>query len=285
MQRWKNKDLEVLTCLYPQHGAKYCAELLRRSEDSVAWKAHSLGLCVTKRRRSAAHSQFRPKLTKVAAINFVNFRDEKVVYLLGLLWADGHLNNKSQKYRIAIEAVSSDLDETDYIFASTGEWGKYVRNRKNRKSQTLRVTSNKELFEFLASHNYLKKATAPCTIVGSMPINFVRFFVLGLLDGDGCWYFNDNNYLAQCVFTGAFNTDWSWLKKILEGMHVTYSIKSKFTKKQKYSQLIVAKHSHVKRLGEFLYSDHNIGFLRKRKKFNDWVYRPVNKPIIVEITK
>ena len=56
---------------------------------------------------------------------FQNIYNKEVAYILGLLWADGNVNNRYNNYDIKIEANIDDMLEIENIIMKTGNWKKY----------------------------------------------------------------------------------------------------------------------------------------------------------------
>ena len=54
-------------------------------------------------------------------------------YILGLLWADGSIDKKTNS--INLECVIDDINEFYPIFETVGQFNLYSRSRENRKTQ------------------------------------------------------------------------------------------------------------------------------------------------------
>ena len=189
------------------------------------------------------------------------------VYILGLLWADGHINKKSNS--ISIECNRDDIDFFYSVFKETGEYNLYYRHRKNRKEQGVINCSSYELSNFLKENNYMEKSLlSPNKILSKIPENLIHYFFLGWSDGDGCFYHNTKKTLIQFIISGSYEQDWSSLTNICEKLKINFKI-DRFTtnKNHKYSRFLIYRNEDILNFGNFIYSGKNLGLSRKFEKF------------------
>lgn len=196
-----------------------------------------------------------------------NFTPESV-YILGLLWADGTINKKGNG--ISIECIEGDMDYFYKIFQTTGNYGFYTRNRINRKTQKTIACSSKELSIFLKENDYtIKSNSSPTKILDKIPIHLKKYFFIGWSDGDGCFYYNENQYVTQYVMSGSYDQDWSSLSIQCEKLSVKFKINRIITKLgHKHSSFRISNMSDTIKFGDFLYENYKIGLKRKYDKFN-----------------
>jgi hypothetical protein len=212
-----------------------------------------------------------------------NFTKESV-YILGLLWADGHI--RRQQRLTSINCSEIDIDEVIPIFNKTGEWmvSKTIEktfNGKKVKSQKRISTSTWGLFNILTQYDYLTKSfSSPSKILNTIPNELKKYWFRGYLDGDGCIKLG-KQYGVDIVFAGHYEQDWNFMSDLCNELGISFSINKTVTKKGKYSHFRVNKKNDVKRLGEFIYSEYdNIGFSRKYNKFLEVISYIKNKESI-----
>lgn len=115
--------------------------------------------------------------------SLIDINNKDFCYLLGIFISDGHMDNK------CIYISQSDapfLHKLQKIFEHTGKLYKVSNNIPNI-CYSFHIVSSK-LRDFLSSYKITsnKKLNAPYIECGSLEKHFIR----GLLDGDGCLYYN-----------------------------------------------------------------------------------------------
>ena len=99
---------------------------------------------------------------------FTNDFTPESVYILGLLWADGYTDKKSN--RVSIECVKDDIEYFYPIFQTTGDFKLSERHRPNRRLQGTISKSSLELSTFLKENDYGDKSlSSPNKIAGFVP--------------------------------------------------------------------------------------------------------------------
>jgi hypothetical protein len=198
---------------------------------------------------------------------FLSDITKESAYTLGLLWADGYIEKGKYKYAVTIECLSEDMEYFSTILSKTGSWSFYNRTRKNRKPITKAHTTNKIFNQFLISKGYKNKSyISPNEIVKIIPESLRSFFILGVIDGDGCFYFNQKRGLRQFTITGTLNQDWALFEEYFSKLSITYKIIRKENQKTGYSQIRVTNRDNINKLGDFIYND-NLGLPRKKSKY------------------
>jgi len=145
-----------------------------------------------------------------------NFTKESV-YLLGFIWGDGYVSNSGTNKQIRIECLSDDIDSLIPIMKKTGAWCINNIQRKNRKPVKLASTSNKELVEFLINNDYKKKSIkTPEKIWNLIPDDLKKYFILGWIDADGCFYWNEKHKLRQFYISGSYEQNWNIFEELLK---------------------------------------------------------------------
>jgi hypothetical protein len=138
-------------------------------------------------------------------------------YSLGFIWGDGHVVKKLNEIRI--EIVSKDAHQIIKILKKIGRWTFYERTRKNRQPQTTIRTSDIKFKKFLEKYNYTTKSS-DCTIFYELSDDLKKYFLLGLLDADGC-IDKDRNHVS---FSAPYEQDWKFLEIYLKNNNIEYKI-------------------------------------------------------------
>ena len=209
-------------------------------------------------------------------VNFKLFKENIIkesAYILGLLWADGHI--LINKKLTTINCVENDLKEVENVFLKTGDWLisepiKKVYNGEEVKTQKKISTTTWGLFEILKENDYITKSfSSPNKILSIIPPELKKYWYRGYLDGDGCIKLG-KKYGVEVVFAGTYEQDWSFIVNLCNELNIDYSIDRRIVKKGKYSHFRVNKKNDVKVLLDFIYSEYsNIGFSRKFKKYQE----------------
>jgi len=198
---------------------------------------------------------------------FISDFTKESSYLLGFIWGDGYISNGGTNKQIRIECVSDDINKLMPIMKKTGVWCFNKRKRINKKREvTIASTSNKELIEFLIKNNYKDKSNmTPEKIFNLIPSQYEKYFILGWIDADGCFYWNEKHKLRQFYLSGSFEQDWGVFEQILNQLDVQYKI-IRVNNKTKYSHIRVTGKLNINKLGNYIFDD-IIPFQRKYDKY------------------
>lgn len=209
-------------------------------------------------------------------VNFTLFDEnfsKESVYILGLLWADGHI--REEKKLITINCSETDVNDVTGVFKKTGEWNfskpiKKFFNNKEVKTQKRISSTTWGLFEILKKNDYvIKSISTPDKILNQIPQNLKKYWYRGFLDGDGCIKLG-KKYGIEVVFAGPYLQDWSFMVGLCDELEIDFSIDNRLVKLGGYSHFRVNKKNHVKKLCDYIYNDFDdIGFIRKYKKYLD----------------
>ena len=263
---------------YSTIGLKKCAEVLSTTKAKVQTIVNRHNLKLDKISKSIILSNRYNKTQEEHKVNISKFTtdiDSNSAYILGLLWADGYIHkiksNPNKKYDINLECVDDDMLYFRLILDKTGNWYYYTRKRGDYKPITKATTNNKKFLIFLTDNNYdLKSIKSPNKIINKLPDNLVKYFLLGVIDGDGCFYFNKKQYLRQFTISGSLKQDWSAFESIFDKLNIEYKINRKQNKKNGYSQIRITNKNNILKLGNYIYDTieiDNIGLPRKYNKY------------------
>lgn len=188
-------------------------------------------------------------------------------YLLGFIWGDGYISNSGTNKQIRIECVSEDINQLKEIMKKTGIWCFNCRKRINKKREvTIASASNKELVEYLIENDYKNKSiVSPEKIWNLIPDKFKKYFILGWIDADGCFYWNEKYKLRQFYISGSYEQNWIVFENLLKSLNVEYKI-IRISNKTKYSHIRVTGKLNINKIGNYIYND-VIPFQRKYEKY------------------
>jgi hypothetical protein len=203
---------------------------------------------------------------------FNNSFTKESVYILGILWADGHIRvNKSTKM-VSINCVEKDMEEIKNVFMKTGDWIysnpiKKYHKEKEVKTQRKLSTTTWNFYDLLYEYGYNNKENGEITVLDLIPKDLIKYWFRGFLDGDGCIRLG-SKYGISVVFAGPLNQNWSFLHKMCENMLINYRIDKLTNKLGGYSHFIVHRKNDVKKILDYIYSDYDfIGLSRKYEKY------------------
>jgi hypothetical protein len=271
-------NIEFIKNNYCKLGLKQSSEILNITKGKVTYIVKKFNLTLSKEEKSKILSETRAKKQNEHDVNINNFTteiNENGAYILGLLWADGYIANNNpntkQKYDINLECINEDMESFKTVLVKTGAWNFYYRQRKDWKPITKASTCNKELINYLIENDYKEKSfKSPDKIISKIPENLIKYFLLGMIDGDGCFYFNKKNSLRQFTISGSLNQDWSAFEKIFDNLGISYKINQRTNNKNGSSEIRVLNKINIKKIGDFIYTTINedkIGLLRKYNKY------------------
>ncbi len=208
------------------------------------------------------------------ANKFININSPIISYILGLLWADGYINNKEGQRQVKLTTTFPDAEYFIELFNKTGEWSKYFHIYKNNPSWRKRCdisTHNELLCNFLQSKDYLIKTNASADkILEVIPDNLKHYWFLGLLDGDGCIVVDKKYKCYSIIFCSSYEQNWNYLEKLLNQLNIKFSIHKQLTQKGNSSKVKISNRKDCIKLLDYFYENYekdNIGLKRKHLKY------------------
>lgn len=246
---WDSNKIEFLKEYYPTKGGRFCANELELGLRQISSKVQQLGLS---RRNPINLSDFN-KITK-----------PEISYILGLLWADGYIYLNT----VNIECITDDMVFFEPIFNKIGRWNKTERER-GYKPQTKLNISDKDLVKFLLNNDYGDKSTkSPTKILSKIPNELKHYFFRGLIDGDGCFYYNPKQYSRELSISGSYEQDWSYIVNLCESLNINnYKMYHRKTEHGNQSSFRITNKDGVVKLGTYIYKGDFFGLSRKFDKF------------------
>lgn len=182
------------------------------------------------------------------------------MYLLGLFWADANFIGNN----IRLEILEEDMNEIKHLLNG---FRFYTRVRKNRKPTTLAYISNNNIHNYLMSIGYEKRQILSQNITNH---KYFKYWIRGLIDGDGCFYFNKKNSCRHFIICSNYNQDWLFFTDLLDKLCIRYKIEKYQTKTGCYSKIRITNKNDILKFGNYLgYNKYdNIGL---KRKYNKWM--------------
>jgi hypothetical protein len=254
--KWLTSEIEFLINAYPINTRQYCVDKLGISLEEIVYKIRKLKL---KKNKSLNYSEFN------------NITNSYTAYVLGFMWADGHVRDDGRHFNVG--GIKEDIDEIEPIFTKVGNWGKSVQDRSKNGWKTAKylIGSNKEIYNFLIENDYkIKSQVSADKILSKIPNDLKHYFFRGLIDGDGCFYYKDNG--RQFALTSTYEQDWGYFEKLCVDLDIKYSIRrlktiNKKTNKENKSSVIRILGKEITKLGNYLYQGEEFGLKRKLLKY------------------
>lgn len=192
---------------------------------------------------------------------FKNVTMPETAYVLGLLWADGWIQNTND-FSINIKLISEDFQYLEWIFDKLGIWKKYRYNPKGRKPTTQLRTSGKDAVDYLISIGYKNKSfDSAKTVIDTIPNNLKHYWWRGYLDGDG---YISSKHPYRLMFCSGYNQDWSFLP-----IEYNFKIIRQIGKTgHKHSKAFICSKKLINQFGNFIYKNYEIDNIGLYRKFN-----------------
>lgn len=286
MRKLTDEQISFIKENYETKGKKFCCVKLNLTQSIVGSFAHRNGLKVN---RDVVSKNMSKDTINIE--DYIDVKDNKIAYILGLIWTDGcvsYANNKTKTPIIKHTCVKYDSVLITEIFKQLN-WRHYFNeNKKSIGKNTMSVhwLSNRELGEYLISNNYRNKSLGT-KIYDNFGNKCVSHFVRGLFDGDGCFVVSDaqNGKYKQfsIIFSSSSEQNWQFLTDILDKLNIKYKIRNCKDNLGESSQLVISDSESINNFSEFIYKDSNeLRLERKHDKYIEFInyknnYRNYNK--------
>jgi hypothetical protein len=271
-------EIEFIRQNYQKLGGTDCAHQLNRSRNAIVKNAKYLGLALTHSDRSNIMKRKLDKPPEKRNVNHLPFTIAEQMtpvnaYLLGFIWADGHVAFYRGSCKIEARFVTDDAIDILPLFQKTGKWGTYIQHPLGCREATIATTNNRPFVEFLTNMDYITKSSAPATkILNYIPNHLKRYWWLGCMDGDGC--FNIGNRGQEIGIYSSYNQDWSYFDNLAKELNIEYHFAQQITKKGKSSRIRIVKKDSCIKFINFLYPNgYEFGLKRKFNKAMEMLKR------------
>lgn len=272
---WSKEDEIWLKTNYFKLGPDKCAEFLGLRKNQITARTHKLNLKLPKEFKNLLQS-IKPEKCNINPELFYTITTKEVVYLLGLIWADGFLNPSKSGYNhnLGFTMVKEDVDDIRPVLDYIGKWNYYERKQpiETWKPSINVITNNKRIMNFLIEHDYDKKSYVSANkILSKIPDDLKHYFFRGLVDGDGCFYFykpEKGSTLRQFALTSTYEQDWSYFEELCLNLDINYKIKKTSNIKSSSSTIRITNKDGINKLGNYIYKNFDIYELGLKRKYN-----------------
>lgn len=199
---------------------------------------------------------------------FFNPISSEIAYVLGFLWADGCVKEKTSV--ISFDNIEEDFEDIISTLSKPGEWSIGKPKARKGKPQVLIETVNPPICDFLIEHDYGKKAIkSPYKILEKIPEENHYLFIRGWFDGDGS--ITKSGWCTS--ISSDFRQDWGALEKILKENLIRYSIQRfehkprEDKKKYRQSMLEMYNSSSQIRFLDYIYKNREIDKIGLKRKW------------------
>lgn len=323
LHEWTEQDLKFLKENYSRFGAKYCANILNKSINQIRIKASKekfkfLGILSLDDRdfirkyfpifgRSYCCEKLNKRITDIEAFvlragiksnpitefnsslyidHYINLWTPDIVYILGLIWADGHLRKHSKNaYQINFTLTENDAKTVIYNLEKFYPflWKHYkikpsiaeINGRKLVSKPAMAfVLSDKYIGKFLYDNDYhIKSGASADKILGKIPDHLKHYWWRGYFDGDGWIDFDKKTKLPRVGIASVINQDWTFFYNLCERLNITPAKLDIIKKdKQNSSRFLIRRKNDVIKFCEYIYKNREndkIGFERKYTKYKN----------------
>jgi hypothetical protein len=264
-------ELNFIRQNYQTLGITDCAKRLGRSRTAIMRNAKTMGLKLSRQHRSNIMKRKLDKPFDKRNVNPSSFiiREElkKVnAYLLGFIWADGHVSFKRGACHISARFVTNDAPDIIPQFRQTGKWYEYTQTPPACQEATVVQTNNRPLAEFLDRMDYITKSNASAIkILNFIPEPLRRYWWLGCLDGDGSFSILKRG--QEIGIHSSYEQDWSHFEQLAKELDIDFHLERRIAKRGKSSAIrIVKKESCIKFIHHLYPDGYEFGLRRKFDK-------------------
>lgn len=208
---------------YHNLGAKEVAKILNCSRATILKMAKKLKLNTSlpfMKRQISSSTQLKnnPLYDKM-----YNLNDRELTYILGFLWADGHVHtseNGTSGHSIICAISIKDYKHIRKSFLKKAPWKEKFFNQKlkNKIFKMYKINIyNKKLVKWLESLEFTQKSIVfPFKLINSLNKECLSSFIAGYFDGDGSFYFNPKGVYRTTIACNYNSDSYSWIDFFLK---------------------------------------------------------------------
>ena len=274
---WTEEDIETLICNYGTLSPTECQAILPNfTVSQISAKAARMGLEGIQDRKHREN------------LELLNFSSPYSCYILGYMWADDCILSKGRGDAQAVNIATTEPNNLRGILQKVSpNWREHTMKHPKQPTWSdcsLFNLGDIRLATTLGALGYGPgdKSSAEL-ILSKIPEEMKRFWLLGLIDGDGCFYYNEKYRLRQFQITSNIEQDWAPIEKLFDSLGVEWSIDRRTTVKlgKKRSNIRVFGRKNLQKLGDYIYSsflEDGIGMQRKYDKLQECLeVKPINR--------
>ena len=203
-------------------------------------------------------SQHYINRTKVKTNRFLNINDEKTSYFLGLLAADGCVDDRDS---ISLGLTDECLIKEYVSFLQADVKVHSYKNPKHPNARPIFSTKfvNREVAATLTSYGITPRKSSTLKINFKLNFSFLR----GYIDGNGNIKQESKNSIGVTIVTASKD----FMNQVVEFLH-NYGITTKVYGHNSIFMIRIGKKKQLLRLYSYLYEKATVYLERKRKKFD-----------------
>lgn len=209
---------------------------------------------------------------------FAEINTEEKAYFLGLIYADGYVNEKRNYLRLALKSNDVDIliKFRDAIYDNKDK--RLIVSRKKNCNDLLCVdVSSKKIVEDLKKLGVIQAKTFSITFPNKDQVSkhLISHFMRGYFDGDGCITFSEVCKKHKDKIYKQINNKFEIIgtKEFCSVFFQCLDIKFSTTKigAKNIIRATNSSFNSIKKIFSFLYNDSNIFLQRKKEKFNNLI--------------
>lgn len=190
---------------YYTKGSSQIALELNVSRSSVLKRAKVLGLDTSIKRSKLSLESKTQKECYEKYKKILDISDPDVIYAMGFLWADGHLNISTTSKFLVCSVAYKDKDHFCSLFRDKLNFrcNDYIMKVNHREYKMTKFSLySKKICNELAGMNFHKKSfVSPIEIHNILSPKKFKIFIVGFFDGDGCFSYKPyrNNVIRFAI--------------------------------------------------------------------------------------
>lgn len=275
------EQIEFVKKWYPIFGYSFCREKVGITSNHIE--------IVTRK--------FNLKVNKTYDCNirdYLDIDDPIIVYSLGFIWADGHLQKKGGTHALSVKVVETDgcyFQRITDRWAELGfKWGVYSEKGSTRIHKGVKIVSkpavkfslcDRFIGRFLSNHDYgIKSGASADKILAVIKPELRYLFFRGYFDGDGSFYYQGVGKQQKVTFSSCVNQDWSFILSLCKQIDVSPCVYiTKPNKLGKSSVVQIPGRNGCINFLNYIYQNRDIdkiGYDRKYENFLSARLQPIN---------
>ena len=269
---YKNKEWLKNKYVKEQYGSSHIARYCNVDDGTIIYYLKKYNIPI--RSRSESCKITKAKKYKLNEDYFEFIDDAHKAYWLGFLMADGTMReHKVGCLQLSFELCEDDvyiLDQFNHDINST--YRVQINTCKNSSKNRARlVITNYNFCKHLIKHGIIPNKTGKEKIPNSIPDNYIKDFIRGFFDGDGCIMFSNNDrargkfHIVSCSYNILCN-----LLKIIPADFSNKSLHLKAGSDYIY-ELETANLVNLAKIYDYLYYENCLCLKRKENKFKEFL--------------